>query len=140
MQFTKLASIVVLAASGSALAQVVSTTTTYSNAYDDADASTNIVACSNLEPQHPTLGSFPTFPNIGGSFAIAGFESPNCASCWEITYEPTGVTITMTAIDHAAEGFNLSEEALDTLTNGMGEQIGLANVTATRVPEANCGL
>lgn len=141
MQFTKLTSTLTLLASlsGAAFAQI-QTTASFDNHFDDASASTNIVACSNLTPQHPTLGSFPTFPNIGGSFAITGFGSAECGSCWRITDTSTGVGITVTAIDVAGEGFNLSEEALNTLTNGLAVQIGRANVTAVQVAASNCGL
>ena len=138
MQFFKLASTVAVLVSAAAAQQVV--TASFDNTYDDAGASTNIVACSNLTPQHPTFGSFPTFPNIGGSFAIAGFGSAECGSCWQLTYAPTGVSIFVTAIDHTGDGFNLSEEALNTLTDGQAEFLGRVDVTATQVSASSCGL
>lgn len=35
-------------------------------------------------------------------------------TCWNITYQ--GQTITVTVIDYAEDGFNLSEESVNTLT------------------------
>ena len=35
-------------------------------------------------------------------------------TCWNVTYE--GNTITVTVIDSAGDGYNLSEEAMNTLT------------------------
>lgn len=35
-------------------------------------------------------------------------------TCWNVTFQ--GQTITVTVIDHADDGFNLSEEAVNTLT------------------------
>ena len=113
---------------------------TFDQHYDDAGASTNIVACSNLTPQFPTLGSFPSFPNIGGASAIAGFGSANCGTCWELTDGDTGVSINVTAIDHAGDGFNLSLEALNTLTDGQAVAKGSAQVTAVQVDSSACGL
>jgi len=127
---------VVLAFSAFAFADQVS----FDQTYDDAGASTNIVACSNLTPQFPTFGSFPTFPNIGGASVISGFGSPDCGTCWKLTDNDTGKTIVVTAIDHAGDGFNLSLEALNTLTNGNAVNQGVAQVTAVQVDASECGL
>ena len=35
-------------------------------------------------------------------------------TCWNITFQ--GQTITVTVIDRAGDGYNLSEEAMNTLT------------------------
>ena len=35
-------------------------------------------------------------------------------TCWTVTYN--GETITVTVIDYAGDGYNLSEEAMNTLT------------------------
>ncbi|KAL5536653.1 hypothetical protein ACEPAF_476 [Sanghuangporus sanghuang] len=116
----------------------------FDNTYDDADASMNIVVCSDgangLASRFPTFGSVPTFPNIGGASAIPGWNSPQCGTCWQLTYSGTGNSIFVTAIDHADDGFNLSQEALDTLTNGRAVEFGVVDVTATRVDSSACGL
>jgi hypothetical protein len=73
-------------------------------------------------PPFTTFGSLPTFPNISAADAIAGWNSPQCGTCWKITYK--GKSVTVIAIDHA-DGFNLSLEALNKLTNGQAEQLGV---------------
>ena len=113
---------------------------TYDQHYDDANASTNSVACSNLTPKFPTLGSFPSFPNIGGAEAVSGFGSPECGSCWKLTDPLTGVSIFVTAIDTAGDGFNLSLEALNTLTNNNATGPGSAPVNRVQVDASECGL
>ena len=47
-----------------------------------------------------TLGQASGFPNIGGAFAVAGFDSPNCGTCWELTFNGTK-SITILALDTA---------------------------------------
>ena len=90
---------------------------------------------------HPILISyvlFPTFPNIGGAAAIPGWNSAQCGSCWQLTFQ--GKSILVTAIDHADDGFNLSQEALDTLTGGRAVEFGAVDVTATQVDKSQCGI
>ena len=121
---------------------VLATQISYDTAYDVSSSSLDTVSCSNgangLETKgYTTFGSLPTFPYIGGAQAIAGWNSPNCGSyfsiqdsvynyadwistimavgtCWEITYQNT--TITVLAMDHAGDGFNLSLDAMNNLT------------------------
>ncbi|THH06390.1 hypothetical protein EW145_g4119 [Phellinidium pouzarii] len=100
------------------------------------------VSCSDgpegLESRFPTFGSVPTFPNIGGASAIAGWGSASCGTCWSLSYQ--GATIFVTAIDHADDGFNLSEEALNTLTDGNAVFDGAVQVDAVQVDASLCGL
>jgi len=138
MQFLTFASAVAFLTSV-AFAQQTETAS-FDNTYDNSAGSTDTVACSNLATQFPTFGSFPTFPNIGGSFAISGFGSAACGTCWQLTFPGTGNTIFVTAIDHTEDGFNLSEAALNTLTNGQAEFDGRVNVSAEQVDASNCGL
>lgn len=136
MQFTALFSTLLLA--GAALATRAGFDTTYDNASGDM----NTVACSDgtngLAKRFPTFGSVPTFPNIGGASAIAGFNDAACGSCWQLTFN--GASIIVTAIDHADDGFNLSEEALNALTDGDAAEVGTADVTAVQVDKSLCGL
>lgn len=126
----------VLLLAGSAFA--VTETATFDTVYDDAANSLDIVSCSNLVSSFPTFGSIPTFPNIGGSFAVTGFASPGCGTCWQLS--ANGSTIFFTAIDHAGDGFNLSEESLNALTNGQAVRVGSAQVDAVQVHISNCGM
>ena len=96
---------------------------TYDQTFDNPSGSLNNVACSNgqygLASKYPTFGDIPGFPYIGGAYDIA-WNSPNCGSCWRITNTANGVTIYMTAIDTAGQGFNLAKEAFDVLNSGGG--------------------
>ena len=112
---------------------------TYDTVYDNGTESLAVVACSNgpngmLTKGYKIFKDLPTFPNIGGSSAVAGWNSPNCGSprfaefdvarrswftpstgtCWNVTYGDE--TITVTVIDYAGDGYNLSEESMNTLT------------------------
>ena len=65
---------------------------TYDNTYDNGTNSLAIVACSNgenglLTKGFTTFDSLPNFPYIGGAPAVAGWNSPNCGTCWALTYK-----------------------------------------------------
>ena len=85
----------------------------------------------------PTFGSLPNFPDIGGAAAI-GFNSPECGSCWELTYN--GTSINILAIDHADSGFNIALGAFNMLTDGNGVSVGRINAQAQQVDASQCGL
>ncbi|KAI0258505.1 Cerato-platanin [Gloeopeniophorella convolvens] len=116
----------------------------YNETYDNPHGSLNTVACSNGDWHGLTTQDFidfqslPSFPNIGAAQAIAGFNSPACGSCWQITYE--GKSIIVTAIDHADDGFTLSLEAMNTLTDGNAVELGVVDATAEQVAASKCGL
>ena len=133
MKFSILSALIL---AGSALA--VTKKATYDPVYDNASNSLNIVSCSNLVSKYPKFGSIPTFPNIGGAFVVTGFASPGCGTCWKLS--ANGSTIYFTAIDHASDGFNLSEESLNVLTDGHAVELGFANVDAEQVDESYCGM
>ena len=86
----------------------------------------------------PTFGSLPNFPFIGGAAAVAGFNSPECGSCWELTYN--GTSINVLAIDHADSGFNIALGAFNVLTDGNGVSVGRINAQAQQVDPSQCGL
>lgn len=117
-------------------------TVSYDQTYDNAGQSMATVACSNgpngLMERFPTFGSLPHFPNIGGAAAVAGFGSPQCGSCWQLSYE--GRSINILAIDHADNGFNIALEAMNTLTNGQGVFLGRIDAAVTQVDKSVCGL
>jgi len=124
------------------------TTVTYDTAYDVSSASLNTVACSNgangLVSRFPTFGDLPNFPNIGGAPAVAGWNSPNCGTCWALTYTPpTGKVkkvIHVLAIDTGAKGFNIALEAMNELTEGQAVQLGTVDVVSSQVDASVCGL
>ncbi|KAG2109457.1 Cerato-platanin [Suillus cothurnatus] len=122
----------------------------YDTTYDVGSNSLDTVACSDgsngLESRgYTTFSSIPSFPYIGGAPQITGWNSAYCGSCWKITYTSPSVptTIYVTAIDvgdEARDGFNLSLEAMNNLTDGQAEPLGRVTVTATQVDEKYCGL
>src|SRR3954453_16733171 len=97
-------------------------TVSYDTGYDDAGRSLAVVACSDgsnglLTKGYTTQGSLPSFPRLGGASTIAGWNSAACGSCYELSYQ--GRKVTILAIDHAAQGFNIATEAMDQLTGGQ---------------------
>ncbi|KAH8985917.1 Cerato-platanin-domain-containing protein [Lactarius hatsudake] len=118
-------------------------TVRYNTFYDNASTSLNNVACSNGEnglitKGFTTLGSLPTFPNVGGVYAVKGWNSPECGSCWRLTYK--GKSIYVTAIDTIFDGFDISLGGMNTLTNGKARVLDQVDALATQVDAWHCGL
>lgn len=116
----------------------------YDTGYDDASRSMTVVSCSDgtngliTKYGYSTQGAIPHFPYVGGADVIAGWNSANCGTCWQLTYG--GRTINVLAIDHTATGFNLAEAAMNELTNGQAAALGRVDATAVQVAASECGL
>lgn len=157
MQFTSLLAALV------AVPVVLGATTSVSfdPVFDNAANSLDIVACSDgsnglltkgtcsrsplttplvtdYSTGFTTFGSLPSFPNIGGAPAVGGFNSAACGTCWQLTFN--GTSINVLAIDVGPKGFNIAQEALDTLTHGNAVQLGRINATTKQVAASACGL
>ncbi|KAI1258499.1 eliciting plant response-like protein [Xylariaceae sp. FL1019] len=138
MQLSNFLSILTLAAAASAV------TVAYDQGYDDSTRSMTAVACSDgangLTTRFgwTTQGQIPRFPYIGAASEVAGWNSPNCGTCYKLTYE--GRSIYFLAVDHAAAGYNVGLKAMDALTNGQAVALGRIDATASQVAVANCGL
>jgi hypothetical protein len=118
-------------------------TVSYDDAYDDASRSLASVSCSDganglLTKGSSTQGSLPGFPHIGGASTIAGWNSPACGTCYSLTYN--GKSINVIAMDHAAEGFNIVQAALDELTNGQAVALGRIDAQYAELAPSACGL
>ena len=120
---------------------------TYDETYDDQQGQIMSVTCSDgptgMDPPYEVFGALPAFPNIGGAAAVTGWGSTECGTCWELSWtSPRGVdyTVNVLAIDHAAEGFNIAHEAMNTLTGGQAYFLGRINATAIQVDAAACGM
>ncbi|KAG9309692.1 Cerato-platanin [Chiua virens] len=131
----------------SGLRVLAQTTTTlaYDTTYDNAALSLNQVACSDgsngLETKnasYTTLGSLPTFPNVGGVFTVEGWNSPQCGACYTVTYG--NYTVNILAVDVSKTGFTVSEAAMNALTNGQAVALGRVNVTFVTASPSTCGL
>lgn len=120
----------------------------YDTGYDVASNSLSTVACSDgtnglLTKGYTTFGSLPDFPYIGAAGAVETYNSENCGTCWRLTYTPssgTSYSVVVLAIDHADDGFNISEEALNELTGGQAEAVGTVQATVEQVDASECGL
>ncbi|OAX36006.1 eliciting plant response-like protein [Rhizopogon vinicolor AM-OR11-026] len=115
----------------------------YDTTYDDSTLSLDYVACSDgpnglITKGYTTLGSLPDFPYVGGAYTVTGWDSAYCGTCYNVTYGET--TIAVLAVDTASEGFNLSEEAMNALTDGEAVFLGRVDVTAVEVDASVCGL
>jgi hypothetical protein len=113
----------------------------YNSFYDTPTTSLNNVACSNgnnglVTKGFSTFESLPSFPFIGAAFNVENWNSPECGSCWELTFESN--TIYLTAIDTISSGFDMSLTAMNVLTNGQAQQLDSINVQATQVAESFC--
>lgn len=123
----------------STLAQTTETLS-YDTSYDDTTLSLSSVACSDgtngLETKgYTTLGSLPTFPNVGGVYSVTGYNSVACGTCYNVTYGSKTVTILA-----VKAGFTISETAMNTLTGNLAVELGRVDVTATQVNASACGL
>ena len=88
---------------------------------------------------YKVFGDLPGFPNIGGAFAVGGWNSASCGTCWKLTYANTGKSINVLAVDHAGAGtFNIALAALNKLTNNEGVFLGRVPVTYTQVATSQC--
>ncbi|KAI1452217.1 SnodProt1 [Annulohypoxylon moriforme] len=137
MQFSKLAQLLSFVAASSAV------TVSYDTGYDDRSRSLTAVSCSDgtngLITRYgwQTQGSIPA-AYIGGADTIAGWNSPNCGACYQLTYN--GKSINVLAIDHAAAGFNIALDAMNALTNGQAVALGRVDATSTQVDISACGV
>ncbi|KAF4928340.1 Protein SnodProt1 [Colletotrichum viniferum] len=128
----------------SSVAAAAAVSVSFDTGYDDGARSLTAVSCSDgangliTKYGWQTQANVARFPYIGGSDAIAGWNSPNCGTCWQLTYN--GNSINVLAVDHAGSGFNLALGAMNDLTNGQANQLGRIDAQATQVALSACGL
>ncbi|KAF9464630.1 cerato-platanin-related secreted protein [Collybia nuda] len=123
-------------------------TLAYDTTYDNAGGSLTTVACSDgshgmLTRGFKTFGSLPKFPHIGAASAVTGWNSPNCGTCWQVTYkngQGVSKSINVLAIDVAGAGFNIALSAMNELTGGNAVMLGRVDVTSKQVAASVCGL
>ncbi|PGH11141.1 hypothetical protein AJ80_07243 [Polytolypa hystricis UAMH7299] len=136
----------VLLSTSSLLTNAQSTTVSvsYDENYDSSDLSLAVVACSDgsnglIHKGYDTAGSLPPFPNIGAFYTVENWNSPNCGKCYQITFNENGNQIYALAVDKAGAGsVNLSKTAMNTLTDGLAEQIGRVDMEAEEVGLDKC--
>ncbi|GLB35551.1 putative cerato-platanin [Lyophyllum shimeji] len=144
MQFRTIALSAVLAFVSSAQGVTLS----YDRSYDNGSASLNTVACSDganglITRGFTTFGSLPKFPFIGGAVNVAAWNSPNCGTCYELTYtNSTGGTksINILAIDVSKAGYNIALGAMEVLVGPQAVALGRVEVAVRQVGANVCGL
>ncbi|CAN9166528.1 unnamed protein product [Alternaria alternata] len=140
MQFSSAISAAILGFASLASAITVS----YDTGYDDGSRSLTALACSDgangliTKYNWQTQANVAGFPRIGGYMGVAGWNSPQCGTCYGVTYN--GKTVYVLAVDHAAQGFNLAKAAMDELTNGQAAALGRIDAQYAQVATSNCGL
>ena len=120
-----------------------SVSVSYDQTYDTGSNSLAVTACSDgsnglLRKGFSTFDSLPSFPYIGGAGVIPSWNSDQCGTCWQLTYN--GRNINVLAIDHAGSGFNIALGAMNTLTNGQAKSLGRINASVKQVAASACGL
>jgi hypothetical protein len=127
----------------------MSSTVSFDTIYDKRGESLDQVACSDgpnglITKGFTTFGSLPSFPFIGGASVIAGWNSAQCGTCWNLTYASGGkesVTVSVLAIDTSSKfTFNVAQEALDKLTGQNAVHDGVVEVESKKVEPSFCGL
>ncbi|KAF8535137.1 epl1 protein [Trichophaea hybrida] len=125
MQFTT--TIFALLASALTVSAGTQVSISFDKNYDNASLPTKSTACSDgsnglFTKGYNTLGNLPNFPLVGASDQIPGWNSDQCGKCFKIFYN--GVSIYVTAVDHAGSGFVLSQAAMDKLTGNQAQMLG----------------
>ena len=74
------------------VAAVSATVVKYDPVYNNPSQSLSTVACSDgenglLNKGFTTFKSLPSYPNIGASQYVGGWDDKDCGSCWNITYK-----------------------------------------------------
>ncbi|CAG5178564.1 uncharacterized protein ALTATR162_LOCUS8764 [Alternaria atra] len=140
MQFSSAISAAILGFASLASAITVS----YDTGYDDGSRALTSLACSDgangltTKYNWKTQANVAGFPRIGGYVGVAGWNSPQCGTCYGVTYN--GKTVYVLAVDYAAQGFNLAKAAMDELTNGQAVALGRIDAQYAQVATSNCGL
>ena len=131
------------------LAHTIRYTTLSTN--DQKENSPATVACSSgehglLTHGYKTFGDLPTYPRVGGAPQILSWNLQYCGTCWELTYTDAygaHTALNFTAVNtgiYELEGFSISLESMDVLTNGNALYLDGVTVTATRISKSACGL
>jgi len=137
----KLFSVAVLSFAAAAPA-VLADTVQYDPTYDNGNQSLSTVACSDganglMTKGFSTFSSLPSFPNISATAAVSGWNSTQCGSCWQLSYN--GKSANVTAVDHADTGFVVSLETMNILTDGQGKFLGSIDAVVEQLDASQCG-
>jgi len=122
-------------------------TLSYDTVYDDGATSLDRVACSNgnnglVTRGYTTFASLPSYPYICGIEFVKGWNSPNCGTCYNVTYGNPGEkkTFSILAVDTDPNGMNIGENVMNKMTNGNAVEYGTVEADVEQVAESYCGL
>ncbi|KAI5282751.1 hypothetical protein KEM54_002626 [Ascosphaera aggregata] len=141
MQFSLVSMFCLASAALAAPASILSVT--YDRTFDNAHTPISTLACSDgenglLNHGWTFLGQVPSFPRVAGISAISGWNSPNCGTCWKVTYNGTSVRVL--GVDVAGHGVNMGLKTMNRLTNHQAESLGEVQATVEQVHVNECGL
>jgi cerato-platanin len=115
---------------------------TYEPKYDNGNFSLLGTACSDgqnglVTKHYDTAGSLPSFPNVGGAFTVSGWNSSDCGSCYQLTWQNNSIYVT--AIDVTQQGFNIALTAMNNLTGNLAVQLGRVSASYDPADGSKCG-
>ena len=113
-------------------------------AYDNGQALLSTVQCSNgatAFSKYVTFGKMPSYPYIGSAKDLA------CGSCYQLKYNQNPIYVTVIS-QTTEDGFHISQNAMDELMNGSGNQVardsssasGVIDAQYTLIDDKYCGL
>lgn len=139
-------SLFALAASAIGATTSHTVTVSYDNVYDDPHTPFSAVSCSDgsrgfLTKGYTSLGTLRlrTGAYVGGAGVIGGWNSPQCGTCWKLSYN-NGASIYVVGIDHSGDGWNIPQSAMDELTGGQAAQLGRVEAVAAIADNSWCGV
>lgn len=126
------ASLVLIAVSS---VSAITVSLTFDGAYSVADQPLTAFSCVGLDGA-TRVNQLPGFPNVTATVFVERNLSPNCGTCWQLTFEDR--SINLLAIDHAPQGFVASPFTVSFLTNNEGITNGRVDVDAIQVDPSLC--
>ena len=116
-------------------ASVSLTRVTWNGIYDNPNQTFTVIACAEWAAanNYTTFKDVPSFPYIGGAYVVSGYNSPGCGTRYSILDQQTNVTVEVTVVDAALQGFVVSLEALNKLTNDNAQDLGSIQAVVTKI-------
>jgi hypothetical protein len=116
-------------------ASAVTVSLTFDGMYATADQPLSTFSCPGLFGAE-RVNQLAAWPNVTATAFIERNLSPNCGTCWQVTYQ--GRSINLLAIDHAPQGFTASPFTVNWLTSGTGITNGRVDVDVTQIDPSEC--
>ncbi|KAF9821182.1 hypothetical protein IEO21_00790 [Rhodonia placenta] len=138
MRLFTVASVLVLMFSPIALAQST-VSVIWNSDYDTSSTGMNTTTCATvLDQSYPTFGAVPTFPYLTGASFVTDSNTTGCGTCWSLVSDVGRTTVVV--INGAADGFVITEEAANDLTDHHQFLWYTVQANATQLDASVCGL